>query len=199
MISYLAANRLGDAERLCRYFMQQNKTHVEGMRLMAEIATRTGVFDDAEFLLETVMELAPDHIEAEIQLAHVLLRRQRFHKAHKRVKAIYERNKNPSSQVQALYASVCFGVGENEEAIKTYQEMIRVSPNDPQLRVSLAHIYNATGESPKAVDLFKQAYGLKPDFGDAFWSLGKYQVLSFYRRRVGRDDGSRQRAFYAEN
>ena len=179
VISYLAANRLGDAERLCRYFMQQNKTHVEGMRLMAEIATRTGVFDDAEFLLETVMELAPDHLEAEIQLAHVLLRRQRFHKAHKRVKAIYERNKNPSSQVQALYASVCFGVGENEEAIKTYQEMIRVSPNDPQLRVSLAHIYNATGESPKAVDLFKQAYGLKPDFGDAFWSLANTKSYRF--------------------
>lgn len=179
VISYLAADRLGDAERLCRYFMQQNKTHVEGMRLMAEIATRTGVFDDAEFLLETVMELAPDHIEAEIQLAHVLLRRQRFHKAHKRVKAIYERNKNPSSQVQALYASVCFGVGENEEAVKTYQEMIRVSPNDPQLRVSLAHIYNATGESPKAVDLFKQAYGLKPDFGDAFWSLANTKSYRF--------------------
>ena len=179
VISYLAANRLGDAERLCRYFMQQNKTHIEGMRLMAEIATRTGVFDDAEFLLETVMELAPDHIEAEIQLAHVLLRRQRFHKAHKRVKAIYERNKNPSSQVQALYASVCFGVGENEEAVKTYQEMIRVSPNDPQLRVSLAHIYNATGESPKAVDLFKQAYGLKPDFGDAFWSLANTKSYRF--------------------
>ncbi len=179
VISYLAANRLADAERLCRYFMQQNKTHVEGMRLMAEIATRTGVFDDAEFLLETVMELAPDHIEAEIQLAHVLLRRQRFHKAHKRVKAIYERNKNPTSQVQALYASVCFGVGENDEAIKTYQEMIRVSPNDPQLRVSLAHIYNATGESPKAVDLFKQAYGLKPDFGDAFWSLANTKSYRF--------------------
>ena len=179
VISYLAANRLGDAERLCRYFMQQNKTHVEGMRLMAEIATRTGVFDDAEFLLETVMELAPDHIEAEIQLAHVLLRRQRFHKAYKRVKAIYERNKNPSSQVQALYASVCFGVGENDAAIKTYQEMIRVSPNDPQLRVSLAHIYNATGESPKAVDLFKQAYGLKPDFGDAFWSLANTKSYRF--------------------
>ena len=179
VISYLAANRLGDAERLCRYFMQQNKTHIEGMRLMAEIATRTGVFDDAEFLLETVMELAPDHVEAEIQLAHVLLRRQRFHKAHKRVKAIYERNKTPSAQVQALYASVCFGVGENDEAIKTYQEMIRVSPNDPQLRVSLAHIYNATGESPKAIDLFKRAYGLKPDFGDAFWSLANTKSYRF--------------------
>ena len=179
VISYLAANRMADAERLCRFFLQQNKTHVEGMRLMAEIATRTGVFDDAEFLLETVMELAPDHIEAEIQLAHVLLRRQRFHKAHKRVTSIYNRNSNPSPQVKALYASVCFGVGENEEAIKTYQDMIRVSPNDPQLRVSLAHIYNATGESSKAVDLFKQAYSLKSDFGDAFWSLANTKSYRF--------------------
>lgn len=179
VISYLAANRMGDAERLCRFFLQQNKTHVEGMRLMAEIATRTGVFDDAEFLLETVMELAPDHIEAEIQLAHVLLRRQRFHKAYHRVKSIYVRDKSPSTQVKALYASVCFGVGENEQAIKTYQDMIRVSPNDPQLRVSLAHIYNATGESPKAVDLFRQAYGLKPDFGDAFWSLANTKSYRF--------------------
>ena len=84
VISYLAANRLADAERLCRFFMKQNKTHIEGMRLMAEVAARTGVFEDAEFLLETVVELQPDHMDAELQLVHVLLRRQRFHKAYER-------------------------------------------------------------------------------------------------------------------
>ena len=84
VISYLAANRLADAERLCRFFMKQNQTHIEGMRLMAEVATRTGVFDDAEFLLETAVELEPEHMDADIQLVHVLLRRQRFHKAYQR-------------------------------------------------------------------------------------------------------------------
>ena len=84
VISYLAANRLADAERLCRFFMKQNQTHIEGMRLMAEVATRTGVFDDAEFLLETVVELEPEHMDADIQLVHVLLRRQRFQKAYQR-------------------------------------------------------------------------------------------------------------------
>ena len=179
VISYLAANRLGDAERLCRYFMQRNKTHVEGMRLMAEIATRTGVFDDAEFLLETVMELEPEHYDAEIQLTHVLLRRQRFHKAHARAKSLYQRFDQPPQQVQALYASVCFGVGDNDEAIQVYQAMIRAMPNDPALRVSLAHIYNATGESHRAIDLFKQAYGLNSSFGDAFWSLANTKSYRF--------------------
>lgn len=184
VISYLAANRLGDAERLCRYFMQQNKTHVEGMRLMAEIATRTGVFDDAEFLLETVMELEPEHYDAEIQLTHVLLRRQRFHKAQSRARSMYQRFDNPPQQVQALYASVCFGVGENEEAIRVYQEMIRTMPKDPALRVSLAHIYNATGESHRAIDLFKQAYNLNPSFGDAFWSLANTKSYRFTEDEV---------------
>ena len=179
VISYLAANRLADAERLCRYFLQQNKTHVEGMRLMAEIATRTGVFDDAEFLLETAMELEPGHHDAEIQLTHVLLRRQRFHKAHARAKSLYQRFDQPPQQVQALYASVCFGVGENDEAIGVYQKMIRGMPNDPALRVSLAHIYNATGESHLAIDLFKQAYELNPSFGDAFWSLANTKSYRF--------------------
>ena len=167
VISYLAANRLGDAERLCRYFMQQNKTHVEGMRLMAEIATRTGVFDDAEFLLETVMELEPEHYDAEIQLTHVLLRRQRFHKAHSRAKSMYQRLDNPP-----------------QEAIRVYHEMIRTMPKDPALRVSLAHIYNATGESHRAIDLFKQAYDLNPSFGDAFWSLANTKSYRFTEDEV---------------
>ena len=184
VISYLSANRLGDAERLCRYFMQQNKTHIEGMRLMAEIATRTGVFDDAEFLLETVTKLAPKHIEAEIQLAHVLLRRQRFHKAYGRVKTLYQQHKNPPEQILALYASVCFGVGENDEAIRIYKQMIDLAPGDPTLRVSLAHIYNAVGESDRAVGLFKEAYKLNPHFGDAFWSLANTKSYRFSEDEV---------------
>ena len=151
---------------------------------MAEIATRTGVFDDAEFLLETVMELEHEHYDAEIQLTHVLLRRQRFHKAHLRAKSMYQRLDNPPQQVQALYASVCFGVGENEEAIRVYQEMIRTMPKDPALRVSLAHIYNATGESHRAIDLFKQAYDLNPSFGDAFWSLANTKSYRFTEDEV---------------
>ena len=195
VISYLASNRIADAERLCRYFMQQNKTHIEGMRLMAEIATRTGVFDDAEFLLETALKLKPTHIEAEIQLTHVLLRRQRFHKAYDHAKALYEKHEFPSPQVLALYASVCFGVGEIDEAIGVYQQMIEAAPDDPALKVSLAHIYNATGESSLAINLFQEAHKIKPSFGDAFWSLANTKSYRFTAAEIdsmmsGLDDKS---------
>ncbi|MGB2046151.1 MAG: tetratricopeptide repeat protein, partial [Porticoccaceae bacterium] len=74
-ISYMAADRLLEAERVCRGFLKQNKTHIEGMRLLAEIATRNNILDDAEFLLESVIEFEPDHLDANIQYAGILLRR----------------------------------------------------------------------------------------------------------------------------
>lgn len=190
VISYLSANRLADAERLCRFFMKSNQTHIEGMRLMAEIATRTGVFDDAEFLLETVMELQPEHRDANIQLVHVLLRRQRFHKAYERAQALHKGQDETNLQVLALYASACFGVGENEQAIATYQQMIGLSPNDPALRVSEAHIHNAMGNSAAAVALFQQAYGLKPNFGDAFWSLANTKSYKFSEEEIANMQGA---------
>ncbi len=179
VISYLSSGRIADAERLCRFFMQKNKTHIEGMRLMAEIATRTGVFDDAEFLLETVMELDPAHEDAEIQLINVLLRRQRFHKAHSRSRSLYEAKTKPASNVQALYASACFGIANNAEAIRVYNQMIKASPKDPVLRVSLGHIYNSIGKPAEAVNLFKQAYNIRSTHGDAYWSLANTKSYQF--------------------
>jgi len=34
VMSYLSQNQLNDAERLCKYFLRDNKTHAEGMRLL---------------------------------------------------------------------------------------------------------------------------------------------------------------------
>ena len=184
VISYLAANRLADAERLCRFFMKQNRTHIEGMRLMAEVATRTGVFDDAEFLLETVVELQPEHMDADIQLVHVLLRRQRFHKAYQRASSLYRSHGETVQQVLALYASACFGVGKNEEAIRVYRKMIEQAPHDPALRVSLAHVHNALGDTESAVKLFHEAYHLQPKFGDAYWSLANTKSYRFSEPEV---------------
>jgi tetratricopeptide (TPR) repeat protein len=164
--------------------MKQNKTHIEGMRLMAEVAARTGVFEDAEFLLETVVELQPDHMDAELQLIHILLRRQRFHKAYERTKALCQKHNNPPQQALALSASACFGVGENTEAIQIYEQMIKASPHDPALKVSLAHIYNAIGSTDHAITLFKEAYQLNTNFGDAYWSLANTKSYRFSEEEI---------------
>ncbi|MDC0974242.1 hypothetical protein OAR53_07910, partial [Luminiphilus sp.] len=59
VISYLANNKVQDAERLAKHFLRDNKTHPEGMRLLAEVLTRKNILDEAQFLLETLVALQP--------------------------------------------------------------------------------------------------------------------------------------------
>ena len=166
-ISFMAADRLLEAEKLCRRFLMQNKTHVEGMRLLAEIATRNNILEDAEFLLESLIEFAPDHMEGNIQYANILLRRQRFHRAYDQAKKVFDHYPQARERTQPVYASACFGVGKNDEAIEHYLDMIKSNPNDPRFFVSLGHIHNTQGDRDKAATAFKQAYELSPHFGDA--------------------------------
>ena len=179
VISYLSANRLVDAERLCRYFLRENKTHIEGMRLLAEIATRNNVLDDAEFLLETVTELAPNHIDARVQFTQVLHKRQRFHKAFDHAKKLLRDFPESKERIQRAYASACFGAGHNDEAIGHYLEMIEREPSDHFLRVGLGNIYSAVGQNDEAVLSFKKAAQLKPNYGDAYWSLANTKSYKF--------------------
>ncbi len=184
-ISYLSADRLLEAERVCRGFLMQNKTHVEGMRLLAEIATRNNILEDAEFLLESVVEFAPEHLDGNIQYAHILLRRQRFHRAYDQAKKVFDNYPDARARTQPVYASACFGVGRSEEAIEQYLEMIESDPSNSQLYVSLGHIHNTQGDPDKAAEAFKQAYKLNPNFGDAYWSLANTKSYKFDDQQVG--------------
>jgi tetratricopeptide (TPR) repeat protein len=62
----LHEGRLHKAEQLCRQFMQQHPRHIDGMRILAEIAVRHGVLEDAEFLLESAVTFEPNHRQARI-------------------------------------------------------------------------------------------------------------------------------------
>lgn len=179
VISYLANDQLADAERLCRYFLKSNKTHIEGMRLLAEIASRNNILDDAEFLLETAVELAPDHVDANIQFAHILLRRQRFQRAYEQASKVYRQFPDLASKTRPVLASACFGVGKNKEALEHYRALVMDDLTSHLLPVSMGHIYNAEGNREKAIKSFKLSYGNKKDHGDAYWSLANTKSYKF--------------------
>ncbi len=179
VISYLSNDRLADAERLCKHFLRSDKTHVEGMRLLAEIATRNRTFDEAEFLLESCIEFHPTHRDARIQYANILMRMQKFAKAYEQAERLLADHPDDDNHVRALYAAACAGIGRNADAIECYESLIRRHPENHFFPVSLAHVYKADGEIEKAVALYRHAYRLKPDHGDAFWSLANTKSHEF--------------------
>ena len=186
VISYLSENRLADAERLCKHFLQSNRTHVEGMRLLAEVATRNRTFDEAEFLLESCVEFHPSHRDARIQYANILMRMQKFAKAFEQAERLLAEHPNDNNHIRALYAAACAGVGRNADAIEGYQRLMKGHPDNHFFPVSLAHVHKADGEIEKAVALYREAYRIKPDHGDAFWSLANTKSYEFTDEELAR-------------
>ena len=171
VISYLSDDKLNDAERLCNHFLRSNKTHAEGMRLLAEIATRNKVYKDAEFLLESCVEFHPEHVNARIQYTNLLLKTQKFSKALEQSELLLQRYPDDRDRVLSLYANACTGVGKNETAIKSYEKLMEAHPENHFFPVSLAHVHKTDGDIDMAVELYRKAYGIRRDHGDAYWSL----------------------------
>ena len=193
VISYLAEDRLADAERLCKHFLRDHKTHVEGMRLLAEVATRNKVYDEAEFLLESCVEFAPDHRQARIQYANILLRVQKFVRAAEQTEALLAEltdgdavraDDTTLDLVRSLHGAACSGVGRNRDAIACFEALAKAHPENHIFPVSAAHVYKADGDIDRAVALYRDAYRLKPDHGDAYWSLANTKSYAFTRQEI---------------
>ncbi len=179
VMSYLSQNQLNDAERLCKYFLRDNKTHAEGMRLLSEVLTRKNILDEAQYLLETLHQLEPDNVAAAIQLFHVMMRRQRFHSAYELAAALWRQQPQDDDQIKKAYAAACFAVGQTEEAEHLYQALRQTHPSDHLIPISQGHIYNANGDKAAAIAAFQESSTIKPDHGDAYWSLANTKSYRF--------------------
>ena len=171
VLSHLSEGRLADAERLCKHFLRSNKTHAEGMRLLAEIATRNRIFDEAEFLLESCVEFHPTHRNARIQYANILLRMQKFGQAWEQAARLLREHPDDAGGIRSLYAAACTGMGKNQEAIKSYELLMQRHPRNHLHPVAVAHVHKSEGDLDQAVALYRKSYEIKRDHGDAYWSL----------------------------
>ena len=176
--SLLYQNKLRKAERLCRDFLQRNKHHVEAMRLLAMIGVRMQIYDDAEFLLESCVELYPDHIQARVDYLNLLLRLQRFDKAHEQAQILMETNPNdPGYQVNLAAALV--GLGKSEEGIALYRQVLEKDSDNARRYLLLGHALKVTGAIDQAIEAYRSAYRMRPQFGDAYWSLANTKTYEF--------------------
>ena len=178
VIDLTQEGHLLQADQLCRQFLQQNKHHAEAMRLLADIGIRLRVYDDAEFLLESCVELAPDNIRARGDYVKILNRKGKFRQAYDEARILDERQpQNPAWKLGM--ASALMGLGRVDEAIMLYEDNVERTENKPGLQVMLGHAYKARGEFDRAIDAYHAACAEQPDYGDAYWSLANTKTYAF--------------------
>ena len=170
--------KLLKAEQICRHFLQQNKRHIEGMCLLAEIGIELKIYDDAEFLLSSALELAPKNIYARSQYLNLLLRLGKYKVAEQQVEILLiEQPENLSFKVAK--ANALTGLGKIAQAITLFEQAIAQDGNTAGFHLQLGHALKAKGEIAKAVAAYQQAYQLTPSYGDAFWSLANTKTYRF--------------------
>lgn len=178
VISFIHEDKLLKAEQLCRAFLQNNKLHVEGMRLLADIGTRLHVLDDAEFLLESCLEFEPDNRRAHMDYVNVLHRRQKYDVAHDQAKQLHEvEPDNPA--FETLYANERAAVGDFDGALMSYDDVLKKVPGNAYVHLAKGHALKTVGRQDDAVASYRTAYDIKPDLGDAFWSLANLKTYAF--------------------
>tara|TARA_Y200000002_G_C22675599_1_gene661914 strand:+ start:815 stop:2845 length:2031 start_codon:yes stop_codon:yes gene_type:complete len=174
----LNEGRLGLAENKCREFLKKNPTHTYAMSLLSEIANRMGYFDDAEFLLEKAVSFKPNDGELRMKYASILRKKQKFAKTMEQVNILCE--KFPDNlNYQAHKASEIMQNGDHEEAIILLEDIIKKNPYNFSTLTSKGHAEKTLGRSDEAIQSYQAAYKIKPDHGEAFFSLANLKTYSF--------------------
>ena len=176
--AFIHEGRLGKADRLCRHYLKSHPQDVEGIRLLASIAEHADLLADAQFLLETALELAPDHPQCRSEYANLLLKMQKFELAHAQTERLAAEHPGDAACL-ALHANAKAGIGEHEQAIALYNRVIAGSPGQHRLHVMRGHAEKTIGRLDAAVASYQRAREMQPDHGDAFWSLANTKTYRF--------------------
>ena len=134
-------DRLGVAEIKCREFLKKHPTHTYAMSQLADIASRLGHYDDAEFLLEKATSFEPNDADLRMKYLMVLRKTQKFVQTTEQVEILCK--KFPDNLLyQSQKAIEMMQNGDNANAIGVV---------DLQ---SLTHVLNIqVGECPYAVSI----------------------------------------------
>jgi len=176
--SMFADDEIYDAERVVRKYLLTHGNHVEGMRLLAQIGMKLDVADDAELLLANVLALSPEHDVARYEYALALLQR------HKHVQALAEIEKllakQPDNRIyRTTHATICTGFGQYERAIPLYRQLLRETPQEAGLHLSVAHALKTVGRTSEAIAAYRAAAAARPSYGEAYWSLANLKTYRF--------------------
>ena len=166
------------AEEVVRAFLVANGPHVEAMRLLAKIALHLDILDDAELLLDHVLQLAPEYTEARHELAVVLSRRRRFFASLVETERLLAAAPDHPDYL-LLYAQACDGIGRVEEALAVYRRLLAAAPDDGFLQLAIAHLQKTAGQAANAIASLSAAAAHAATYAAACHGLANMKTFRF--------------------
>ena len=176
--SALVENKLAVAEQTLRDYLKQHPTDVVAIRMLAEIGSRLGRYEDAENLLERCVELAPGFAEARANYAGVLYRANKPAEAVAQAELLLKKApRNPG--YRNLMAASLARVGESRRALQCYEGLLKDYPDQPKSWMSYGHTLKVVGRHDDCVSAYRKSIAQLPQLGEAWWSLANLKTFRF--------------------
>jgi tetratricopeptide (TPR) repeat protein len=84
---------------------------------------------------------------------------------------------NPS--YRSTKAAILGQIGEYEQAIAIYRELLAEYPRLPKAWMSFGHALKSAGHSEECIAAYRRSAELAPQFGEAWWSLANLKTFRF--------------------
>jgi tetratricopeptide (TPR) repeat protein len=171
-------NRLDVAERVLKPYLKEDPFDVRAIRMLAEVAARIGRTKDSEALLRRAIDLAPNFTAARANLAMLLGRTGRPAEAFELLDQVI-REDPESVGHRNLKAATLGRLGDFDEAIALYEDVLQRAPAQPRVWMSYGHMLKTVGRQSDGIGAYRRAIDLKPDLGEAWWSLANLKTVRF--------------------
>ena len=194
--SLFSDGELLPAENIVRAYLLKHGNHIEAMRLLARIGMEREVLDDAELLLEAVLQLAPDYQRRALRLcpraggaAQVLSARASNSRRSCKLEPAQQTTTRPSTPPRA---SVSASTRRPSRSTGSCSSMRR---GRPICTCRWPMRSRPSGRREESIEAYRAAAAARPNYGDAYWSLANLKTYRFTDEEIARHArrGSRRR------
>jgi tetratricopeptide (TPR) repeat protein len=158
---YYQTSRLDDAGALLRDFARAHHLEPTMALLLGKVDLRSGRYDEAEPILESLVERAPASVEAADALAALHEARKRYDKAI----AVYTdllKSAPPTAYLYDRIGSLHLQAGRPREAITAFERGQAIDPTDSAGLLALGQAQESAGDLERALATYDGLSGREP-------------------------------------
>jgi tetratricopeptide (TPR) repeat protein len=174
----VAARRWATAEARLRERLARAPQDVAALRLLAQVEAEREDYVEAERLLGECLALAPGYADARFELARVLHSQQKAAPMLPLLERLLTLEPD-NFRFRTLQASAYNLLGDSDRALEIYERMLTQFPASELLWLYYGHSLRIAGRLAEAVAAYRRSTELKPQFGEAWFSLANLKTVRF--------------------
>ena len=170
--------KVEEAISILKELLKRSPNDVNAMRYLARAYRQSEKnLQDAEALLRSAVQQAPDFTPGWFDLASLLMREKIMESitAYKKVIELDPKNAAAWGGLGSAYGLAMYP----DESAKAYAKSIELNPDVPNVLLGHGHALKTLGHQDEALDAYRNAIINKPDFGEAYWSMANLKIFEF--------------------